>query len=48
MAGVRIFTDVYKNKDFAREVLEFAGEVNASSAQYYAEMGCEVIGLSIP
>ena len=26
LAGVRIFTDVYKNKEFAREVLEFAGE----------------------
>ena len=48
IAGVRIFTDVYKNKDFAREVLEFAAEVNAASAQYYAEIGCEVIGIVDP
>jgi uroporphyrinogen decarboxylase len=48
IAGVRIFTDVYKNKDFAIEVLEFAAEVNAASARFYAEMGCEVIGIVDP
>jgi MtaA/CmuA family methyltransferase len=48
LAGVRIFTDMYKNKDFAHQVLEFAGRVNAVSAQFYAEMGCEVIGIVDP
>ncbi|MCP4348057.1 MAG: hypothetical protein GY795_21355 [Desulfobacterales bacterium] len=43
LAGVRIFTDVYKNKDFAAEVCRFAGEVGAIAAQLYAEMGCEII-----
>lgn len=43
LAGVRIFTDVYKNKEFAAEVCKFAGEVGAISAQFYAEMGCDII-----
>ena len=43
LAGVRIFTDVYKNKDFAAEVIKFAGEVGAKSAEFYAEMGCDII-----
>ncbi len=43
LAGVRIFTDVYKNKEFAAEVCKFAGEVGAISAQLYAEMGCDII-----
>ena len=48
LAGVRIFTDVYKNKEFAHEVLRFASEVIALSARYYVEMGCDVIGLVDP
>ncbi len=43
LAGVRIFTDVYKNKEFAAEVCKFAGEVGARSAEFYAEMGCDII-----
>lgn len=43
LAGVRIFTDVYKNPDFAAEVCKYAGEVGAKSAEFYAEMGCEII-----
>ena len=43
LAGVRIFTDVYKNPDFAAEVCKFAGEVGARSAELYAEMGCDII-----
>ena len=43
LAGVRIFTDVYKNKEFAHEVVKFAGAVGAVSAQFYAEMGCDII-----
>lgn len=48
LAGVRIFTDVYKNRDFAHEVIKFAGEVGALSAQFYAEMGCEIIAIVDP
>jgi MtaA/CmuA family methyltransferase len=43
LAGVRIFTDVYKKKDFAHQVIKFAGEVGACSARFYAEMGCDII-----
>ena len=43
LAGVRIFTDVYKNPDFAAEVCKYAGEVGAVSAALYAEMGCDII-----
>lgn len=48
LAGVRIFTDTYKNKDFAHKVLSFAGQVIAQSARFYAELGCEVIGIVDP
>ncbi len=43
LAGVRIFTDVYKKKDFAHEIIRFAGEIGAISAQFYADMGCDII-----
>jgi uroporphyrinogen decarboxylase len=43
LAGVRIFTDVYKNPEFAHQVLKFSGEVCAKAAGFYAEMGCEII-----
>jgi len=48
LAGVRIFTDVYKNPAFAQEVVKFAGAVGALSAQFYAEMGCEIIACVDP
>lgn len=48
LAGVRIFTDVYKNKEFAHAVLEYAGKIGAVAAQFYAEMGCEVIAIIDP
>lgn len=48
LAGVRIFTDVYKNKDFAHEVCNFAGQVGALSAKFYANMGCEIIAIVDP
>lgn len=43
LAGVRIFTDVYKNPDFADEVCRYAGEVAAVAASFYVEMGCDII-----
>lgn len=48
LAGVRIFTDVYKNPEFAHEVLKCAGEVGAIAAGFYAEMGCEIIAIVDP
>jgi uroporphyrinogen decarboxylase len=48
LAGVRIFTDVYKNPDFAADVIKFAGEVGAEAAKFYAEMGCEIIAIVDP
>jgi MtaA/CmuA family methyltransferase len=48
LAGVRIFTDVYKKKDFAHEVLKFAGEVGTKAAEFYAEMGCDIIAIVDP
>ena len=48
LAGVRIFTDVIKNKEFAAAVCEYAGKVGALSAQFYAEMGCDVIAIIDP
>jgi uroporphyrinogen decarboxylase len=48
LAGVRIFTDVIKNKEFAAAVCEFAGRAGAVSAQFYAEMGCDVIAIIDP
>ncbi len=48
LAGVRIFTDVYKNPDFAHEVIKFAGEIGAAAAGFYAEMGAEIIAIVDP
>ena len=48
LAGVRIFTDVYKNRDFAHAVIKFAGEVGALAAGFYAEMGCDIIAIVDP
>ena len=48
LAGVRIFTDVIKNPAFAAEVCEFAGKVGAIAAQFYVEMGCDVIAIIDP
>jgi uroporphyrinogen decarboxylase len=48
LAGVRIFTDVYKNPEFAHEVIKFAGEVGARAAEFYAEMGCDIIAVVDP
>jgi uroporphyrinogen decarboxylase len=48
LAGVRIFTDVYKKKEFAHEVLKYAGEVGAIAAKFYADMGCEIVAIVDP
>lgn len=48
LAGVRIFTDVYKNKDFANQVLECAGMICEQGVKFYAEMGAEIIAIVDP
>jgi uroporphyrinogen decarboxylase len=48
LAGVRIFTDVYRNREFAHSVIDFAGRVGAVAAQFYVEMGCEIIAVIDP
>ena len=48
LAGVRIFTDVYKKKEFAHEVIKFAGEVGAVAAKFYADMGCDIVAIVDP
>jgi MtaA/CmuA family methyltransferase len=48
LAGVRIFTDVYKNPEFAQEVLSFAGEVCAAASQFYVDMGCDIVAIVDP
>lgn len=49
LRGVRIFTDVYKNKVVAKEIIDFCGEVAAEAARIYAEeIGCDVIAITDP
>jgi len=49
LRGVRIFTDVYKNKSLAKEVIDFSGEVAGEAARIYAEeIGCDVIAITDP
>ncbi|MBI5252703.1 MAG: hypothetical protein HY912_24675 [Desulfomonile tiedjei] len=49
LRGVRIFTDVYKNKVLAKEIIDFCGEVAAEAARIYAEeIGCDVIAITDP
>jgi len=47
LAGVRIFTDLYKNKEFAHEVCSFAGNVGALSASFTRKWGARLSRLSI-
>jgi MtaA/CmuA family methyltransferase len=49
LRGVRIFTDVYKNKTVAKEIIDFSGEVAGEAARIYAEeIGCDVIAITDP
>ena len=48
LAGVRIFTDVYKHKEFAHQILKYAGEVGALAAKFYADMGCDIVAIVDP
>lgn len=48
LAGVRIFTDVIKNKEFVHSVMACASKVGAVAAQFYIDMGCEVVAIVDP
>ncbi len=48
LAGVRIFTAIKKNPEFAHAVVSFAGRVGARAAAYYAQMGCDIIAIVDP
>ncbi|MGC8604267.1 MAG: uroporphyrinogen decarboxylase family protein [Desulfomonilaceae bacterium] len=49
LRGVKIFTDVVKNKKIAKEIINFCGQVGAESATIYAEeIGCDVIAITDP
>ncbi len=48
LAGVRIFTAVKKDPDFAHAVVRFAGEIGGRAAAFYAEMGCDIIAIVDP
>ncbi len=49
LRGVRIFTDVYKNKVLAKEIIDFSGQVAAEAARIYAEeIDCDIIAITDP
>jgi len=48
LAGVRMFTAVKKNPAFAQAVVQFAGDIGAAAARFYAEMGCDIIAIVDP
>ena len=48
LRGVKIFTDVYKNRPLAKEIIDFAGKVGAESARIYRDIGCEIIAIVDP
>jgi MtaA/CmuA family methyltransferase len=48
LAGVRIFTAVKKNKEFAHAVIAYAGKLCAAASRFYAEMGCDIIAIVDP
>jgi len=48
LRGVKIFTDVVKNKPLAGEILGFCAKVCAESARIYRDIGCEIIALVDP
>ena len=48
LAGVRIFTALKKDRDYAHAILSFAGRLCAMSARFYAEMGCDIVAIVDP
>jgi len=48
LAGPQIFTALLRKKEFAHEILKFAGEVGGRAAEFYAKMGCDIIAIVDP
>jgi len=48
LKGVKVFTDVYKDKASAHDVCKFAGEVGKKAAEIYASIGCDIIAVVDP
>lgn len=48
LRGVKIFTDVIKNKPLAKEIMDFCAEVCAEAARIYRDCGCEIIAIVDP
>ena len=48
LAGVKLFTAVIKDKTYAQAMVQFAGEVGAIAAQFYVDMGCDIIAIVDP
>jgi MtaA/CmuA family methyltransferase len=48
LAGVRLFTAVKKDKDYAHAVVKFAGKIGAAAARFYVDMGCDIIAIVDP
>jgi len=48
LAGPQIFTALLRRKEHAHAVLQFAGEVGAQAARFYADMGCDIIAVVDP
>lgn len=48
LRGVKIFTDVVKNKALAHEIMDFCAKVCAESARIYRDIGCEIIAIVDP
>jgi len=48
LAGVRIFTDVVKNKQRAHDVLRFCADVVEKSVEMYCDMGCDIVAIVDP
>lgn len=49
LRGICIYTDLYKERDTAQEIIDFCGRVAGESARIYAEViGCDVIAIADP
>lgn len=48
LAGVRLFTALIKKKEYAHAMVKFAGEIGRVAAQFYVDMGCDIIAIVDP
>lgn len=48
LAGVRMFTDVVKNKERAHQVMGLCADVVEKSVELYCDMGCDIVAIVDP